>query len=131
MRDLFVLQLTGDGNTGFIAQAGTSADDVGYGIALDGTRALFVTGQTNGQLAATGASVGSDLFVMRFDPDGARQWVRQKGTISYDAGSAIAADSTGSIFVTGNSSADFDGTGPAQYQGGFDDAIIVRYAAEQ
>ena len=43
-----------------------------------------------------------DAFVVKFDPDGNREWVRQLGVPAVaDRGYAIATDPTGNIYVTG------------------------------
>ena len=95
----------------WVTQAGGTAYDQGLGIALDAAGNKLVTGYFT-DTATFGAgepnetvltSAGySDIFVAKFDPDGALLWVTQAGGTGYqDWGRRIAVDGAGNSLVTG------------------------------
>ena len=56
------------------------------------------------------------MFVAKYDSQGAAQWTREVGTTENDTAYGIAADNTGSVFVTGTTQGSLGGT----FQGGVD-----------
>jgi len=83
-----------------ILQFGTPFNDIGYGVALDGSGNVFITGSTNGSLGSTSAGQ-SDVFLARVDPSG-NLAIQQFGTAFNDNGYAVAVDSGGNVFITGS-----------------------------
>ena len=64
-------------------QFGTSSPDHAYGISTDIGGNVYVTGHTNGGLDGNTNAGSSDLFVVKYDSGGIKQWTQQLGT-SYD-----------------------------------------------
>src|SRR5262249_46050349 len=56
-----------------------------------------------------------DAFVTAFNPDGSIAYSRLLGGSGYDAGTAIAVGTTGAIYVTGHTTANFPTTVDALY----------------
>ncbi|MGQ9585158.1 MAG: SBBP repeat-containing protein [Anaerolineae bacterium] len=89
---------------------GGSNTDEGYGIALDGTGAAYVTGGTASSDFPTTAgafdrSLGGDrdAFVAKVNPSGSGLvYATFLGGAAPDVGVGIAVDGTGSAYVTGN-----------------------------
>ena len=90
-----------------IVSPGNKDDEV-RGVTLDATQNLVVVGATDGELEI-GHRVGhTDIFIARFDaanltattPPGG-PLIHQVGTNSDDEANAIAADSSGNVYVTG------------------------------
>ena len=73
--------------------------DLAYAIALDGSGNIYVTGQS------IGSGTGCDYATIKYDPNGNQKWVaRYNGPGNdFDAAFAIALDSSGNIYVTGQS----------------------------
>jgi hypothetical protein len=70
-----------------------------------------VVGYTKGNLDGNHAgNTSDDVFVAKYDPDGAREWVTQVGTSAADRGYGIAIDTTGSIYVAGYTRGNLAGT---------------------
>jgi hypothetical protein len=124
--DLFLTKYVSDGTkiwTRLFGATGTVLEP--YGITTDSGGNIYVTGYTDGNVdgqTKTGASW--DLFVVKFDSSGTKQWTRllgvaTKNTIAY----AIASDSGGNVFVTGFTTGNLDG----QSLSGTNDAFIVKY----
>jgi hypothetical protein len=94
--------------TGFDGGGGP-AEDVAYGVAVDDSGYVYVTGvsswdgrtgigtlkyQSNGQLSSTWPNIGYGTGVRRYDIP---------GQYGYQAGLAVAVDSEGNVYVTGAS----------------------------
>lgn len=73
--------------------------DIGYAVALDIEKNVYVTG------SSTGLTTGSDLVVIKYNPDGVRQWVRRyaRETTYTDIGEYIEVDGSGNVYVCGRS----------------------------
>ena len=88
---------------------GSSGDDYGYGIAVDGSGNVYVTGNSdatwNGpwKIPLHAHSGGYDIFVLKLNSSGAYQWHTFYGSSRYDYGYGIAIDGSGNVYVTGYS----------------------------
>jgi hypothetical protein len=107
---------------------GGSSDDIGLGIALDSAGNAYVTGRTSSTDFPTKnplqtANGGGDAFVTKINAAGSAlvysTYLGGKGSNNYgtwDKGSSIAVDSTGSAYITGlTNSPDFPVT-PGAFQ---------------
>lgn len=79
---------------------GTSAEDAGAGITVDGRGNVYVAGQTYGSLTLANRG-GSDMVVRRYNADGRVAWTRQIGSSGYDSAADIAAYSSGELYLVG------------------------------
>ena len=110
--DIFVLKLdTFTGAYKWHTFYGSSNTDEGYGIAIDGSGNVYVTGHS---LATWGSplhahSGGDDIFVLKLDSSGAYQWHTFYGSSVIDFGDGIAVDGSGNVYVTGYSNATWSG----------------------
>lgn len=126
-KDIFVASYNNAGTLLWAKQGGTTGrSNLASSIAADGLGNIFVTGEFYGTANLAGTSVTAtgdpDMFIANFNTSGLLQWVRHVGhpsiqnpgfITSYPTrGIAIAADGTGSLFVTGTfiGSTDFGGT---------------------
>ena len=115
--DAFVAKFgAADGTCAWAVRAGGSAnDDIGYGIAADGSGNALVTGGFRGTasfatsptatnlVAASTSSYDSDVFVARFGAaDGVCAWAVQAGGSFADTGYGIAIDGSDNILLTGS-----------------------------
>jgi len=109
--DAFVAKvtLTGSGLS-YAGYIGGSSDDYGYGIAVDGAGAAYVTGDTKSSEASFPVLVGPDLtqngfadaFVAKVTPTGSGlSYAGYIGGAGGDGGTGIAADGAGTAYVTG------------------------------
>ena len=86
---------------------GSTGYDFGDSIAIDTASNIYVTGMSD---AAWGSPINSyigsdDAFVVKFDSDGTIQWNTFIGSTYHDGGHDVALDSTGNIYVCGESDA--------------------------
>jgi hypothetical protein len=116
--DVFVLKWNADGTLGGYSMIRGTSNDTGYGIAVDSSQNIYVTGQyistttvpintfgTSTIPTSTGfslpASTGIDMFVIKWNANGTLAgYSTIRGTGS-DTGYGIAVDSGGNIYVTG------------------------------
>ena len=104
-RDAFIAKYDPEGNRLWGHLLGSSRDDTARGIAVDSEGNAFIVGNTNGgQLLLQPPTVG-ELFIVKFDTDGNRLWIRQWGTggdgANRDLGRGVALDSEGNAYMTG------------------------------
>ncbi len=111
-----------DPSVSFSTYLGGSAFDHGYGIAVDSSENVYVTGQTlSSDFPFVGGSIDStrggtrDAFVFKLNAAGsALTYSTYLGGVSFELASEIAVDSSGNAYVTGQTtSSDFPTTGGA------------------
>ena len=107
--DIFLIKFNSSGTKQWTKQLGTSSDEWGYGVTTDSSGNIYVTGHTKGGLDGNTNSGESDIFLVKYNSSGIKQWTKQLGTSSRDSGKHVTTDSSGNIFVTGNTSGGLDG----------------------
>ncbi|MBL7815493.1 MAG: SBBP repeat-containing protein [Saprospiraceae bacterium] len=131
--DIFISKLDASGNYVWAKSIGGSIDDYGFGLALDGSGNVYVTGTFQntadfdpnaGTTSLTSAGL-DDIFVMKLDDAGNLIWAKKMGGSSDDVAWEVAIDGSGNVYTTGyfNSIADFDpnaGTAALSSAGGWD-----------
>jgi len=105
--DVFIAKYDSNGSLVWAKSAGGIGNDQGGGIAVDSTGNSYVTGAFEGtatfstsplvQLTAS----GPDVFIAKYDTDGALVWAKRAGGSGVDESLGIAVDSVGNSYVTG------------------------------
>ncbi|MGC9362755.1 MAG: SBBP repeat-containing protein, partial [Candidatus Syntrophosphaera sp.] len=97
-RDIFISKHDSDGNFLWVMNAGGLLYDHGYGIAVDSSGNIYVTGVFTGT-ASFGANTLSctscgffDIFVCKLDANGNFIWAKKAGGTGQDYGYSIAMD---------------------------------------
>ena len=141
--DAFVVKLNAEGTSLVWATfLGGDKDDIGYGIAVDGLRQAYVTGETgSGNFPASGGpgydtshNGNSDAFAVKLAPNGmSLSYATFLGGSLTDLGRSIRVDADGSVYISGDSNS---GNFPAVNGPGYDtsanggyDATLVRLDA--
>ena len=104
-------------------QLGTSSDDRGNSVTTDSSGNIYVTGSTRGGLDGNIHSGNDDIFLVKYNSSGTKQWTKQLGTSSDDRGYGVTTDSSGNIFVTGYTEGGLDGN----IHSGNDDIFLIKY----
>lgn len=100
----------------------TGTDSKAYGIAIDASDNIYLSGATTGGLY--GAPLGgNDVFVAKYDTGGTQQWIRQLGSTADDTGNAVATDSLGNVYIVGTTS----GSIGANLSAGLNDYLLAKY----
>ncbi len=118
---------------------GSTATNNAYGIAIDTTRNIYITGYTTSStsIATPGSAQptfgGSfDAFLAKFNNSGALLWGTYMGGSGNERGAGIAIDRYGNATITGqtNSSTNIATIGTGVYQttfGGANDCFVEKY----
>jgi len=116
-----------DDSSSSSSAAGTyqlATNDYANGVATDSSGNVYVTGSTRGGLDGTNAG-SSDLFVVKYNSSGTKQWTKQLGTSGIDSTNGVTTDSSGNVYVTGYTQGGLDGT----YVGSYD-LFVVKYNSD-
>ena len=122
-KDFFLIKYNSSGTKEWTKQEGLSGYDRAYGVAVDSSANIYVTGYTDKKLHGNNNSGKSDMFIVKYNSSGTRQWTKQFGTSGWDVGYGVAADSSNNIYVTGYTEGGFDGNTSS----GRRDIILVKF----
>ena len=112
LTDIFVSKVLPNGFTEWSVSFGGSQSDRGLGITVDNSGNIlvcgFYTGTVNfGNDVSLTSNGGQDAFVLKLDETGIPQWAKGIGSSgNSDRANAVAVDSLGNVFVTGQFSGD-------------------------
>ena len=138
--DAFVAKMAANGlSLVYAGYIGGFNDDRGNGIAVDSSNSAHVTGETNSDQTTFPDSIGPDLthngvidaFVAQVNTAGnALVYAGFIGGLGTDRGKGIALDSSGDVFVVGETDSDHPSfpkrTGPDTTQNGDFDAFVAK-----
>ena len=121
--DLFVVKYNSSGTKQWTKQLGSSGLDSANGITIDSSGNVYVTGVTFGGLDWNTSAGANDLFVVKYNSSGTKQWTKQMGTSCSDLADGVATDSSGNVYVVGYTYGDLDGNTNT----GASDLFVVKY----
>ena len=108
-KDIFLIKFNSSGTKIWTKQLGTSKGEEGFEVTTDSSDNIYVTGVTYGGLDGNTNSGKSDIFLVKYNSSGTKQWTKQLGTSSKDIGLGLTTDSTGHIYMTGTTEGGLDG----------------------
>jgi len=106
-------------------QIGTSGGDAGFGIDIDGSGNVYLSGSTQGLFMGATPQGGFDAFLSKLDPSGATLWTKQFGSTRNDDAFGVSVDDLGGVFVVGSTEG-----APAGVSKGGVDAYLFKFDAE-
>jgi len=135
--DVVVAAYTASGAYRWARVIGSDSAEEGKGIATDSAGNVLVTGNQSSYAVDFGGGVqfsrgGYDAFVAKYSSAGSWVWSRTVGGTGFDQGNAVAADASGSVFVTGYMGASLSGAdlgGGPLFSAGQSDAFLVKYSS--
>ncbi len=121
-RDIFYSKFAPDGTREYSRIWGSTSDDYGQGIAVDGAGHIYVAGYTYAAFDGEPFGGSIDAFLSLYKGDGTRQWSRLWGGTGVNYANGVAVDASGAVYVTGHG-----GPFGGQPQIGDTDPFLVRY----
>jgi hypothetical protein len=127
--DAFAVKLNSSGGRLWNTFMGSSEDDAGYGIAVDGSGNVVVTGYSDAAWGTPGNAHagGEDAFAVKLNSSGGRLWNTFMGGSENDAGKGIAVDGSGNAYVAGITYLYEWGTPVNPHSGWGNDAFAVKF----
>ena len=119
--DIFLVKYNSSGTRQWTQQLGSSENDFGLGVTVDSSDNIYITGYTEGGLDGNTNSGERDIFLVKYNSSGTKQWTQQLGTPTYEEANGVTVDSSDNIYVTGWTRGKLD-----TYSGG-DDTFLVKY----
>jgi hypothetical protein len=105
--DAFTAKLNSSGALQWNTFMGSVNNDYGYGIAVDGSGNVYVTGYSEATWGTTPVNAhagGRDAFAAKLNSNnGALLWHTFMGSAGWDWGDGIAVDGSGNVYVAGSS----------------------------
>jgi Ca2+-binding RTX toxin-like protein len=136
--DAFVTKYDTSGSLSYSTYLGGTSDDRAWAIAVDGTGAAYVAGETSSAVFPTPGNPGSiggndEAFVTKLTPSGGLVYSSVWGGSNGDTAQGIAVDGSGAAYVAGaTASIDFPTQIPSQpsHAGGLPfDAFVTKFNA--
>jgi hypothetical protein len=112
--DIYLTKYDASGSYQWTKTVGGTGYDYGKSVAVDGSGNVYAVGLFAGTVdfdPGTGtdnytSTRFADIYLTKYDISGTYQWTKTVGGIYSDNVSAVTADSSGNVYLTGN----FDGT---------------------
>ena len=117
-----MVKYNSSGTKQWTKQLGSSSADYATGVAVDSSGNVYAAGYTNGDLDGSNAG-GWDLFVVKYNSSGTKQWTQQLGSSGGDGAYGVAVDSSGNVYAAGTTKGALDGNTNA----GSYDLFVVKY----
>ena len=121
--DIVLVKYNSSGTKQWTNQLITSDWDWGRDVTTDSSGNIYVTGSTMGGLDGNKNSGSQDIFLIKFNSSGTKQWTKQLGTSFVSYGHGVTTDSSGNIYVTGRTRGGLDGNTSS---GGWD-IFLIKY----
>jgi len=104
--DMFVSKWTPEGRLSWAWVAGGPGLESARAVDSDGQGNVYVGGRWQGRFALQGVELVSergsrDMFLVKLDPAGQRQWIRSIGGARYDEGVELEVNFEGDVYVAG------------------------------
>jgi hypothetical protein len=98
--DMFLVKFNSSGDEQWYTLWGGSGWDTGRGLTLDSSNNIYIAGETNSYGAG-----GHDMALVKYSNMGVFQWNRTWGGVDDEDAYDVKLDSSGSIYVSGRTSA--------------------------
>ncbi len=114
---------SGNATSFWSEQNGTSSYDYGIGVTLYSSDNINVSGQSNGGLDANINSWSDDIFLVKYNSSGTKQWTKKLGIFDNESGVSMTVDSSDNIYVTGYTKEGYDGNSNSENY----DIFLMKY----
>ena len=121
-----MVKYNSSGTKQWTRQLGSSSGGFALGVAVDSSGNVYAAGRTTGGLDGNTNSGDFDLFVVKYNSSGTKQWTKQLGTSSDDRARGVAVDSSGNVYAAGITYGGLDGN----TNSGSVDLFVVKYNSD-
>ncbi len=110
-QDFFVTKYDSTGVKQYTKQMGVAGVGTrGWSVATDANGNVYVAGDTQGGLDGNTLTGNWDLFVIKYDSTGVKQYTQQLGvTGKTTLGTSVTTDASGNVYVAGDTTGSLDG----------------------
>jgi hypothetical protein len=123
-QDVYLSKYDSAGNLLWQRLVGSAGSASGYGLALNPTGGVVISGSTTAHLTDAAINDGEDSFVAKYDASGNQTWVKQIPTLAKNSAASVSVDASGNIYLGGQVSGGVIGAG--QTSAGKADGYIVK-----
>jgi len=125
-QDVYLTKYDSAGNQTWSKLLGSAGSAAGYGLALDPSGGVVVTGASTADLTDTSVADGNnDSFVARYAANGDQSWIKQIQTLATNQANSVSVDASGNIYIGGSVSGGVVGAG--QTAQGKGDAFLAKF----
>ena len=127
-QDVYLTKYDSAGNVVGQNLVGSAGSASGYGLALDPSGGVVISGASTADLSTNSVADGNnDSFVARYDTSGNQTWIKQIQTLATNQAGSVSVDASGNIFIGGAVSGGVIGAGQTAQGGG--DAYLAKFDA--
>ena len=124
--DIFLIKYNSSGTKQWTEQLGISDNESGISLAVDSFDNIYVAVYTKGELDGNTNSGNYDIFLIKYNSSGIKQWTKQLGDSAANHGMGMTVDSFDNIYVTGFTNSSFD----ENFNQLSDDIFLVKYNSD-
>jgi hypothetical protein len=125
-QDVYLTKYDSAGRQTWSKLLGSAGTASGFGLALDPSGGVVVTGASTADLTPTSVADGNnDSFVARYTANGDQSWIKQIPTLANNQANAISIDAAGNITIGGSVSGGVIGAGMTA--SGKADAFLAKF----
>lgn len=121
--DAFIAKYSPSGDRKWVEVLASSDHDLATALAVHGSGAIFVAGETNGKIGEKMNAGESDAFLAKYDSSGSRRRVTLLGTSSDEGVAALASGGAGGVYLAGYTEGDLNG----EKNHGENDGYVAKY----
>jgi len=127
-QDVTLSKYDSAGNLQWTKLLGSTGTASGYGLAVDPTGGVVISGATNADLTTTAIADGNtDSFVTKYNGDGSQAWTTQIQTLNQNQANAVSVDAQGNVYIGGQVKGVI---GAGQVSAGGGDAYIAKLTSK-
>jgi hypothetical protein len=131
--DVYLIKYNSAGTYQWGQRFGSTLDDQGNAIGVDGAGNVVIAGFFNGSVSFGGSTLVSagfaDVFLAKYNTNGVHQWSQRFGGVNADQGNGLAVSAAGDIAMTGSYNNTINLGGATLNSSGLSDIFLARYNA--
>ena len=109
--DVYIAKYDRYGNVVWIRQFGTGRDESSFGVIVDNSNNIYITGKVNRSVAPADGPDDNDAFVVKYNWRGSLLWYKELGTNpKNDEAFSVSVDKTGNVYIVGQTNSNLDGS---------------------